>query len=143
MLLNCVAENQRCTMPSTNSILMAHFMTRKRSCHPRKTTHREDHSMRKIVMYSPKSSWRKFVLFMLKRYSEKFQHCFETSRQRISTEIPQTNTKKRRLPDVIAVGLSLSGRKCYFLTNASCSNLHLATCRLGGHWVSVLTRNML
>ena len=46
------------------------------------------------------------------------------------------------LPDVIAIGLSLSGRKCCFL-NAPCSSLYLTTCTLGDYWVSVLTRHML
>ena len=38
------------------------------------------------------------------------------------------------MPDVIAIGLSLSGRKCCFLTNAPCSSLYLATCTLGGRF---------
>ena len=45
------------------------------------------------------------------------------------------------LPDVIAIGLSLSERACCFLTNATFRRLYLATCTLGGQWVSVLTRN--
>ena len=56
---------------------------------------------------------------------------------------PDTSDEEKEtgcLPDVIAIGLSLSGRKCCFQTNAPCSNLYLATCTLSGHWVSVLTK---
>ena len=44
------------------------------------------------------------------------------------------------LPEVIAISLSPSGRKCCFLINAPCSSLYLATCSLDSHWLSVSTK---
>ena len=129
LLLNCVAPRQRCTMLSPNAILMTRFMTGKgldanESLRP---------GMRQTVTHSPKSSCKNIR--------------FETSVQRIWTEVPQAGTKatsdsykeKETGPCQTSSTLdSLSGRKYCFLTNAPCSSLYLATCTLG-----VLTRNVL
>ena len=82
--------------------------------------------------------------FIFKRYSNKLLHCSETSQQSIWSEVPQASTKGTpdtsdgkkdwAVSDVITIELLLNGRKCC---------LYLATCILGSHWVSILTRNML
>ena len=92
--------------------------------------------------------------FTLKRYSNKFQHCFETSQQRILTEVLQSGMKAT--PDTSdeekETGLCQTsspldsrwvGRKCCFLMNAPYSSLYLTTCTLSDHSVRVLTRNRL
>ena len=75
-------------------MLMVGFMTRRGVVvhgrrRPRKTTPREDRSMRQMVMLLQDIPCH----FTLKRCSNTFQHCFETSQQRIWTEVPHAGTK--------------------------------------------------
>ena len=121
------------------------FHDRKRPGHPRKTTPSEDSSVRQIVMRSTKSSCKTIlaILCLKGTASNKCQQCFETSQQRIWTEVPQVGTKGT--PDTTdeEKETGLCRRKCCFMTNVPCSSLYLVKCALGGHWVNVLTRNML
>ena len=85
MLLNYVAPRQWCIMLLSTSMLMAHS----------KTTPREDRSIGQIVMHSPYSSCKNLFIFTRKRYSNKFQHCFEISQERIWTKVPTATPDTR------------------------------------------------
>ena len=71
------------------------FHGRKRSGRPRKVTPRENCLMRQTVMRLPiqRTPAKKSCYLPLKRYSNRFQHCFETSQQRIWSEVRQAGTK--------------------------------------------------
>ena len=112
------------------------FHDRKWFGRSRNATPKEIRSMRQIVMRSPNTLKELLqdnpCYFTLKRYSNMFQHCFETSQQRIWT---RSNTwhqwlrkRDRTLTNVIAIGLSLSEKKVSFLTNVhhsgDCTSRH-------------------
>ena len=144
----------RCSMTAVHNTIAklnadGTFHDRKRSGRPRKTTPRVDRSMRQRVLCSPKSSFKKpRAILRLKGAaisSSTVSRClskeFELKSHRPARKPHLTTVIKNK--NVIAFELSLNGRKCCFLMNAPCSSLYLTTCTLGGHQVSILTRNML
>ena len=150
LLLNLVALRQRCTMLSSDSMLMARCMVWSPTedyVQGRPLSETENNAVVEELMQEHSG------YFMLKRYRNKFQHSFETSQQRSWTEIPQAGTIKPHLTPGMEKKILDFARhhhywifveyKCCLETNAPCSSLYLATCTLGCHWESVLTRNML
>ena len=112
------ADNLRCSNTAVlNAVVKfnadAAFHVRKRSGRPRKTTLREDHSGKttqgrprsgKTTQGRPLNEKESNALAKVlvpenpcyctfKIHSDEFQHCCETSRQRICTEVPHVDTK--------------------------------------------------
>ena len=83
--LKCVAPRQRCTILSSNLILMAHFRTGK-DLDVQGMRERQSNELTKELLQE------NMCHYILKRYTIMFEHCFEMSQQRIWTEVPQAGT---------------------------------------------------
>lgn len=119
------------------------FRDSKRSGRPRKTTLRDDHAMRRIVMRSPMSSCKKIRAALrlkgteisLSTVSRRLSKEFGLKSRKPARKPRLTPVMKKRdwtLPDDIATGLSRSGRKCCSQMNRPCNSLYLARGTLGG-----------
>ena len=108
LLLNCIAPRQQCTMLSSNLMLMACFMTQKglvingRQC-PGKT---EDNETDSFALIKESSTG--------------------LNSHRLVQKPHLTPLMKKILPDIIAIRLSLNGRKFCFLMNAAVCTSHHA-----------------
>ncbi len=114
------------------------FRDSKRSGRPRKTTLRDDHAMRRIVVCSPMSSCKKIRAALrlkgteisLSTVSRRLSKEFGLKSRKPARKPRLTPVMKKRdwtLPDDIA-----TGRKCCSQMNRPCNSLYLARGTLGG-----------
>ena len=141
-----IAAKLRCSMTAVRNAIVK--CNADGTLPQRNTTPREDHSMRQIVMRSPKSSCKKIHPVLRTPISSSTVSRRLSKESGLKSHRPAWNpyltpvVKKKRL-DFVRRHRHWTLAECCFLTNAPYSSLYLATCTLGGHWVRVPTRNML